>query len=214
MVEVDEKGVTVNSRTKKLVGALVSLLLACSVAGLGGCYRSTESLKADAPTKETIPEKKVEENGTSSSKSKSVEVPIPEPAPRAEQTPEPEYEDSRWPTSNQALLDIPESQRWYNAWDQAWTNCTVVGPVKEVYQAKDSYGMPIFVDIGEAYPGPNRVTLVIWAESLGDFEEMLYAVDDGGAWLSVTGYLSVYNDTLQFNIDDGPVSFQWWTQVK
>ena len=56
--------------------------------------------------------------------------------------------------------------------------------------------MPIFISIGEAYPSMNCVTLVVWADAYYGFEQMINAVDDGGAWLSVTGYLSEYNGGL------------------
>lgn len=73
-------------------------------------------------------------------------------------------------------------------------------------------GMPIFVDIGSAYPSDNRVTLVIWAEHYDDFAEMLNAVDHGGAWLSVSSYLDVYEGSLQMNSDNG-CEYTWWTEV-
>ena len=61
--------------------------------------------------------------------------------------------------------------------------------------------------IGEDYPSPQGVTLVIWSQYLPDFEEMLYAVDHGGGWLEVTGYLELYNGYMQFNADN-PVSYR------
>lgn len=125
----------------------------------------------------------------------------------------PRYEDERWPTTNSQLLAIPESQRYYNAWDHVWTTCTVAGPVVNVYQAWDSAGAPIFINIGARYPSSECVTLVVWADSYGDFAEMIDAVDDGGAWLSVTGYLSEYDGGLQFDSGDGYVEYTWWTGV-
>ena len=91
--------------------------------------------------------------------------------------------------------------------------CTVAGPVVDVYQAKDANGMPIFIDIGAAYPSENRVTLVVWAEHYDDFAEMINAVDHGGAWLSVTSYLDVYEGSLQMNSDNG-CDYTWWTGVE
>jgi len=41
----------------------------------------------------------------------------------------------------------------------------------------------------------------------------LDAVDDGGAWLSVTGYLGVYNGLLQFDAGEGYIEYTWWTHV-
>lgn len=110
-------------------------------------------------------------------------------------------------------LDIPQSQLWYNAGNHVGETCTIAGPVANVYQARDANGMPIFVDIGAAYPSDNRVTLVIWAEHYDDFAEMLSAVDHGGAWLSVTSYLDVYEGSLQMNSDNG-CNYTWWTEVE
>lgn len=118
--------------------------------------------------------------------------------------------DSRWPTTNPQLLAIPEENRYYNAWNHVWTTCTVAGPVVNVYQAKDAAGAPIFISIGDYYPSPSCVTLVIWADAYNDFAQMINEVDDGGAWLSVTGYLSEYNGGLQFDISDGYVEYTWW----
>lgn len=118
--------------------------------------------------------------------------------------------DTQWPTTNQTLLAIPEEQRWYNGWAVAGTDCTLVGPVVNVYQAQDEMGAPIFINIGEPYPSANGITLLVWADQYYDFAEMIDAVDDGGAWLSVSGHLSVYNGHLQFDAGEGPVRYQWW----
>ena len=126
----------------------------------------------------------------------------------------PRYKDSRWPTTNKQLLAIPESERWYNAWANAGSNCTIAGPVVKVYKDTESYGMPIFVDIGKSYPSDESVTLVVWAGQYYDFAQNINDVDNGGAWLSVTGYLSVYDGRLQFNADDGYIEYTWWTNVR
>ena len=73
--------------------------------------------------------------------------------------------------------------------------------------------MPIFIDIGAAYPSNNRVTLVVWGEHYDDFAEMINAVDHGNAWLSVTSYLEVYEGSLQMNSDNG-CDYTWWTDVE
>ena len=125
----------------------------------------------------------------------------------------PRYEDERWPTTAQELVSVPEGQRYYNARNHMGTNCTVVGPVVNVYQAKDEAGAPVFVDIGEAYPSSNNVTLVIWAQDIDPFLDMLNEVDDGGAWLSVTGYLNNYEGMPQFNTAMSGIQFTWWTHV-
>lgn len=108
---------------------------------------------------------------------------------------------------------MPESERWYNARDHMGTTCTVVGPVVNVYQATDEAGMPVFVDIGEEYPSSGNVTLVIWAQDIDPFLDMLNDVDDGGAWISVTGYLNNYEGMPQFNTSMSGIEFTWWTNV-
>lgn len=110
-------------------------------------------------------------------------------------------------------LDISPTDLWHNAGSHIGETCTVAGPVVDVYQAKDANGMPIFIDIGAAYPSENRVTLVVWAEHYDDFAEMINAVDHGGAWLSVTSYLDVYEGSLQMNSDNG-CDYTWWTGVE
>lgn len=168
---------------------VLSAALVLGVLALPGCYSSSGSAsksKADKSKEKT---------------SVTEEYPVyDDELPSAPEVPDYDFEDERayepenpyWPTTAPELLAIPEEQRWYNARSQIGTNCTIAGPVAEVYQATQSQGMPIFVDIGEPYPSPNRVTLVVWADSLSNFEEMLNEVSQGDAWLSITGYLSSY----------------------
>ena len=176
---------------------MICLLAMCVSLCLGGCYSSHSAGKSSPNTTATTTKKA---QTTNNWKAPSV--------PKA-----PTYEDSRWPTRNTELLAIPESNRWYNAWGSAETYCTIAGPVVNVYQATESNGMPIFIDIGAAYPSDESVSLVIWGDQYYDFERMINEVDDGGAWISVTGYLSVYDGRLQFDAGDGYVEYTWWTHV-
>lgn len=186
-----------SKKTTRLIVLFLCFVMACSFAGC--TYPSSTS----APSKSSSSEN-IQEIPKSSDKTWN--------APKSSTPATPQYEDSRWPTTNPELLAMPESNRWYNAWDSAGTSCTIAGPVVNVYQAKESSGMPIFIDIGTKYPSSNSVTLVVWADQYDDFSQMINAVDDGGAWLSVTGYLGVYNGMLQFNADD-PLEYTWWTNV-
>ena len=188
-------------KSGRLVEVFLSAVVCVTLAfTLSGCFGYGSS----APTK----------NNSSSSSTTT----YPRPSTYGNQqrstvpTP-PTYEDNRWPTRNSQLLAIPQSSRWYNAWDSANTNCTIAGPVVRVYQARESAGMPIFIEIGAAYPNANSVALVVWAEQYDQFAQMINDVDDGGAWLSVSGYLSVYNGHLQFNAGTGYVEYRWWTHV-
>ena len=122
------------------------------------------------------------------------------------------YTDPRWPTTSPELLAIPEEQRWYNAWANVDTTCTIVGPVVDVYQATNEYGMPIFVSIGADYPAQDSVTLVIWGQDEETFDSTLTAIDHGNAWIAVTSYLGTYNGYLQFSTDNY-VEWTYWTGV-
>ena len=126
----------------------------------------------------------------------------------------PQHKDERWPTTSPTLIAIPEYQRWYNARQHMGSCCTIVGPVISVFQATDEPGAPVFVDIGEAYPSNGNVTLLIWAQDIAPFLDMLNDVDDGGAWISVTGYLNNYEGMPQFNSAMSAIECTWWTNVK
>ena len=182
---------------------LATMLAALIVLTIPGCY----SQRSTVPSTGTATSPKAQpEEPRPSDNDKTDDKPWEDFAPEAEV-------DPMWPTTNKELLAIPESQRWYYASEHVGTQCTIVGPVVDVYQAKESNGMPIFVSIGRAYPDSHCVTLLIWAEHLDGYEEMLHDVDHGNAWISVTGYLSLYNGNMQFNSDD-PIQYRWWTGVK
>ena len=186
------------------VVATVALAL-CVLYGLCGCGLSNSS--STTPSRDEVESTQHPDYHDVSSNDLR---PHYEPDFTSPEPPEPAYEDPRWPTTNPQLLAIPEAERYYNAWNHVWTTCTVAGPVVNVYQAKDSAGMPIFISIGASYPSSDCVTLVVWADAYNDFAEMINDVDSGGAWLSVTGYLSEYNGGLQFDISDGYIEYRWW----
>ena len=90
----------------------------------------------------------------------------------------------------------------------------MVGPVAKVYQATQSNGMPIFVDLGLASDPSDWFTLVIWAEDLdGGLEQMLDAVDHGNAWLEVSGDVYIYEGSPQIQTGHGYIEYRWWTNV-
>lgn len=191
---------TMANRRTALLGRIAAVLLcivtACSLAG---CH-SSPSIDSPSNSKSQGAPKTPKQNDSKNE-------------PRSDTPSQPRYEDSRWPTTDPEFLSMPESYRWYNAWDSAETVCTIAGPVVNVYQATGSSGMPIFIDIGTAYPDIDSVTLVVWADQCDSFSQMINDVDNGRAWLSVTGYLSVYDGLLQFDAGEGSISCTWWTNV-
>lgn len=121
---------------------------------------------------------------------------------------DPEPLDPSWPTTNAEILAVPEEDRWYNASARVGSYGTIAGPVASVYQAVNSPGMPVFVNIGNAYPNGNRAQVVIWGERVAEFEQMLNAIDDGDAWVRVSGYIGSYEGIPQIDVNDSTTE---WT---
>lgn len=199
-----EDGATMTGRLmwKSLSLGLLAAVLACSLCG---CHYSSSS---------TSSKPKKQETSSSQSDDQYWEQRQRE-LEREQETYEEEMRrlEESTPEAIAERLGIPQSHLWYNAGDHVGETYTVAGPVVDVYQAKDANGMPIFIDIGAAYPSDNRVTLVVWGEHYDDFAEMINAVDHGGAWLSVTSYLEVYEGSLQMTSNNG-CDYTWWTEVE
>lgn len=76
---------------------------------------------------------------------------------------------------------------------------TVYGEVKSTKYATGSNGRPTFINIGASYPASNRVTVVIWGESRGNFSsapERFYS----GKTVCVTGELYAYDGAVQMEV--------------
>jgi hypothetical protein len=73
--------------------------------------------------------------------------------------------------------------------------------------------MPVFVNIGNAYPSSNRAQIIIWGDRVAEFESMLQQIDHGNAWVSVTGYIGSYEGVPQIDVNDGETQWRWWTNV-
>lgn len=171
--------------------------------GLSGCLSSNATTETDSPA--------IEQNVPSSRDARTDDwaddfgyeydpIEVAEPKPL----------DPNWPTTNPDLLAIPEADRWYNAGSKVGTYGTIAGPVASVYQAVNSPGMPVFVNIGNAYPSGNRAQVIIWGERVAEFEQMLNAIDDGGAWVRVTGYIGSYEGVPQIDVNDSATEWTWW----
>lgn len=191
---------------KESRGPLIFMLLIYALPwliGLSGCLSSNATTETDSPA--------IEQNVPSSRDARTDDwaddfgyeydpIEVAEPKPL----------DPNWPTTNPDLLAIPEADRWYNAGSKVGTYGTIAGPVASVYQAVNSPGMPVFVNIGNAYPSGNRAQVIIWGERVAEFEQMLNAIDDGGAWVRVTGYIGSYEGVPQIDVNDGYTEWTWW----
>lgn len=70
------------------------------------------------------------------------------------------------PTNTSSLVRAID---WRDAGDYLGQVVTICGPVVNAYYANQSPGSPTFFDIGEAYPSPDRFSVVIWGEYRSSF---------------------------------------------
>lgn len=95
---------------------------------------------------------------------------------------------------------IPASAiSWQDAKGYIGKSVSIYGPVVEVEYASASKGKPTFIDIGEGYPGKNRVTITIWGKNRASFSgspEDLYS----GKTVCVTGELYLYNGVCNVEV--------------
>lgn len=196
---------SISNETRESRSPLLLMLLFYMLpllVGLSGCY-SNDATGSGSPT--------VEREVATSHSTRSDDVADDF---EFEYTPfddaEPDPLDPRWPTTDAELLAIPEEDRWYNAGAHVGSYGTIAGPVASVYQATNSPGMPVFVNIGNAYPNGDRAQVVIWGERVPEFERMLDAIDDGGAWVSVSGYIGSYEGVPQIDVNDSATEWTWW----
>lgn len=125
--------------------------------------------------------------------------------PGASTNQEPTYSDPRWPTTDAELLAIPEADRWYNAWKKVDSYGTIAGPVVSVAYLDDR----VMVNVGADYPDPDRAQVVIWAERVSDFEDILGEIDHEDTWVSVSGKISEYDGVAEIDVNESRTKWRW-----
>lgn len=120
------------------------------------------------------------------------------------------YSDPRWPTTHPELLAIPEADRWYNSRERVGSHGTIAGPVASVAYLDNR----VMVNIGADYPDPGRAQVVIWAEQVSDFQDILNDIDHGGAWVAVSGQIRAYDGVAEIDVGDGPTDWRWWQESR
>lgn len=185
---------------------ITGLFIVIALAFFSGGFNGTSSDKTTTQSKSSTPTATAPTATTPTSQASKT------PSWQPPKSSKPTYQDARWPTTNPELLAIPESDRWYNAYSKIGEYGTIAGPVKSVYQAKDSPGMPVFINIGADYPSAERAQVVLWAEDVPYCEDMLNAISHGGSWISISGQISLYDGVPEINFSDGPVTWTYWTR--
>jgi hypothetical protein len=87
-------------------------------------------------------------------------------------------------------------------------NLTVYGPVKSTNWATTSRGQPTFINVGNAYPDPNRFQVVIWVQYRSNFPgapENIYS----NKTVYVTGTIKLYEGVPEMVITS-PSQIQVW----
>lgn len=199
----------VQDHTTVLVLVAIPVLLVCCQFGVAACVNariSHDSASNTSATSSQSTKAKSTENtsgkpsSTSSTSSKNTQTKAADPV------------DPDWPTRNATLLAIPESERYYNAYKYVGERHRVVGPVVSVNYAAQSNGQPTFIDIGKPYPSDERFTLVIWGEDMDeDLYEMVTAVQNSNAWLSVEGTIETYKGLPEIQTGRDSFTYQYWT---
>ena len=93
----------------------------------------------------------------------------------------------------------PSYISWNVAKDHVGEHVTVCGTVGNVTWATSSKGKPTFINIGNAYPNPNRFTALIWSENRAKCENIINSMFYGRN-VCVTGLIKLYNGTPEIEV--------------
>ena len=108
------------------------------------------------------------------------------------------------PEQRELIVDEPEAELYQDKtvmWDRVTEDMdgqtvSIQGTVAEVSQPQTN-GNPTFIDIGEAYPSENRVSVVIWEEDISKFDDV-FALR--GKEIVVNGTLHKYDGVFDIEI--------------
>jgi hypothetical protein len=85
----------------------------------------------------------------------------------------------------------------------------VCGRVVNTYYAVDTDGNPTFIDVGKAYPDPNRFTVVVWGSNRinfpENFENELYQKE-----LCFQGLIYMHEGVVYMEIGSGNQVYDYW----
>lgn len=96
-------------------------------------------------------------------------------------------------------IDCSEAIAWNDAASYAGEQRTVRGPVVDTTYAESSQGQPTFLNLGRAYPDPDRFTVVIWRDTRTSFDqrpEFMFA----GQEVCVTGEIQMYEGSPEIEL--------------
>lgn len=88
---------------------------------------------------------------------------------------------------------------WADAKYHMGEYAAVCGAVTTVTWATTSKGQPTFINIGNAYPNPNRFTALIWGENRKACESKINALYNGKN-VCITGVIKQYNNLPEIEV--------------
>lgn len=94
-----------------------------------------------------------------------------------------------------------EKIKWDEASDYIGEYKSICGPVVDSHFASSSNGQPTFLNLGKAYPEPERFTVLIWGDDREHFPgapEQIYLDKN----ICVYGLLIEYNNLPEVEVDD------------
>lgn len=91
---------------------------------------------------------------------------------------------------------------WDEARQYAGQTVVVAGPMMKIAQRNDVRGRPMWIDVGAAYPDPNRLSLVIWGDSAKEFAQLSPAPAPG-KWMCMVGTITLFDGSPQITLQYG-----------
>ena len=103
------------------------------------------------------------------------------------------------PTKTAAQLATAEGVDWTQAQDLIGQELTVCGQVAGTIYAERSSGGPTFLNMGNDYPNPERVQIVIWERHRRSFPAPPHVLYDGKS-ICVDGMIELYNGVPEIEV--------------
>lgn len=127
-------------------------------------------------------------------------LPSPSPSPTVLFVPPTPTEVPPEPTPSPTPDVCPGAVSWDQALNYVGQEITIIGPVMSTAWASESRGKPTFLNIGRAYPDPERFTVLLWIDARFRFDqppEEIFA----DTTICVTGVVEIYEGGGEIIVD-------------
>lgn len=189
-------------KTLKVVATAVFALALAVVWQSGAFSTQPAPLAIQAATSNTVhqPARLVPEQAPQPSPT----TPAKPPA-KPEKRPPPDKPPQTYLQQNQQAIPLGASCEnpinWQNVGQHIGSTVAVRGPVMAVTQKEGIRGNPTWIEVGAAYPNPNRLKVVIWIEDKPRFPMVMPGLLDGKN-VCFTGLVTDYKGVAQIVMRD------------